>query len=666
MSKKIKTQFAIRKLTTGTAAVLLSLGILSNNALPIVSAAIQETPSEQVAGTDPEIVTSDTQDNSQTSDIDIDVDVSKSDEQLSVDKTTIEEKVELKDTPASSPTIETDNSSSQEAVDSEENKKKPTVDTNSLDEIKQFMEDLDKNHLLGIAGAFHLFGQNVSIQNGTHVAGNVAADKLNVNGSNFGTNNNANTNLTYGDIYYVNSIDQISNGAFTADNKIVVFGPEIEYRPKPNESHRLEVMVNGDWVTLDQVKADQVIKAEELIDFKKELDKLNDKANDFSSQTQTEGVVADFSDQNNRYIDISNVSATENTVYVTIDAQYITSDRPIHIKGISTEAGGPNIVLNVVNTSRGDLNVSTQVKLTYADGSSHGSSETNPLHNKVLWNFGTNVSQVTIANQSPFMGSILAPNATITAKVNVDGNIIGQTVIVDGGETHRWDLTHPPTNSKPDQVPTTPIKPIPPRPQPSEPEEPENPSEPEKPENPTEPVEPTNPQPSEPQITNPDSTTSPMLPIYPIIPQPSTPVQPSAPEQSNPEEPTNPVTPSTPEDTTYPENSLQPPTSQAPTNPYMNLLSNSSSTDHEKVELHDEDTKKVTSAVHTASSNKEETIAPLAQKVSSKSTQESKADNTTLPAAGGKQEQATSIFGLLSIALVAFATFFGVKTKSDN
>lgn len=60
------------------------------------------------------------------------------------------------------------------------------------------------------------------------------------------------------------------------------------------------------------------------------------------------------------------------------------------------------------------------------------------------------------------MGSILAPNATITANVNVDGNIIANIVNIKGGESHKWDI-HPveefvqPTDPQPtDPQPTDP------------------------------------------------------------------------------------------------------------------------------------------------------------------------------------------------------------------
>ncbi len=43
------------------------------------------------------------------------------------------------------------------------------------------------------------------------------------------------------------------------------------------------------------------------------------------------------------------------------------------------------------------------------------------------------------------MGSILAPNATINAGVNIDGNIVANVVNITGGESHRWDIHPQPT-----------------------------------------------------------------------------------------------------------------------------------------------------------------------------------------------------------------------------
>ncbi|WP_258381350.1 hypothetical protein [Lactobacillus helveticus] len=81
---------------------------------------------------------------------------------------------------------------------------------------------------MGIAGIFHIFGNEVDGQ--VHIAGNIAADK--VGAGDFGTNSGATSNLTNGDIHYIGSIDHFNK--INGDNKLVIFGPDIEYRTYEN------------------------------------------------------------------------------------------------------------------------------------------------------------------------------------------------------------------------------------------------------------------------------------------------------------------------------------------------------------------------------------------------------------------------------------------------
>ena len=327
---------------------------------------------------------------------------------------------------------------------------------------------------MGIAGIFHIFGNEVDGQ--VHIAGNIAADK--VGAGDFGTNSGATSNLTNGDIHYIGNIDHLNK--INGDNKLVIFGPDIEYRSYENGG---AIQVNfgtkdePKWQKVD-IKHSHIIQADKPLDIQGELDKLGEKSDNWASQSQTEGVKADFTDHNNSWIDVSeaikNAGDRKEPIYVTVDASHISGDNKhnITIKGIPAGENAPIIILNVTNVQNGDLTVKTHLVLEYSDQNNvNGSSEKHGQANKLLWNFGTNLNSLNIDGDC-HLGSILASNAHITTNVNVDGNIIGDKVTIKG-ESHRWDLVPPmeeiqiPEEPKPEEP--TPEEPKPEEPKPEEP-----------------------------------------------------------------------------------------------------------------------------------------------------------------------------------------------------
>ena len=526
MFKTKKTQFAIRKLAKGAVAVLLSFGILAGPSAPIVSAASEAIQNEMTDDTTSNEVTSDTTsvveesvpvenntadtlttdntevsanysentDDSTTTTVQTDTDVStqeKTDPETSVNT---EQPIQTEEAESTTP-VEDINSKSEENVSQNNNintskegtnkKDKPNINEMTKEELADHIKDLADKHPLGIAGIFHIFGNEVT-QNG-HIAGNIAADKL--SGTNFGTNSNATNNLTNGDIHYVGNLNGLNK--IDGDNKVVIFGPDIEYRSFENDG-AIEVNYGTaekpDWRKVD-IPYNHIVQADQKIDIQGELDKLSQKSDNWASQAQTEGVKADFNDLNNSWTDVSeaikNAGDSKEPIYVTIDAAHLSGDkRNITIKGIPAGAEAPMIILNVINIQGGDLTVQTHLVLEYADGNNiGGSSETPNQFNKLLWNFGTDVNKLHFAGDY-HLGSVLATNAHITNAVNIDGNIIGNKVTVSG-ETHRWDLTPPfvefeePEKPKPEPKPEpepAPENPTPdtPAPQPKPEETPDN------------------------------------------------------------------------------------------------------------------------------------------------------------------------------------------------
>lgn len=516
MFKTKKTQFAIRKLAKGAVAVLLSFGILAGPSAPIVSAASEAIQNEMTDDTTSNEITSDTTsvveesvpvenntadtlttdntevsanysentDDSTTTTVQTDTDVStqeKTDPETSVNT---EQPIQTEEAESTTP-VEDVNSKSEENVSQNNNintskegtnkKDKPNINEMTKEELANHIKDLADKHPLGIAGIFHIFGNEVT-QNG-HIAGNIAADKL--SGTNFGTNSNATNNLTNGDIHYVGNLNGLNK--IDGDNKVVIFGPDIEYRSFENDG-AIEVNYGTaekpDWRKVD-IPYNHIVQADQKIDIQGELDKLSQKSDNWASQAQTEGVKADFNDLNNSWIDVSeaikNAGDSKEPIYVTIDAAHLSGDkRNITIKGIPAGAEAPMIILNVINIQGGDLTVQTHLVLEYADGNNiGGSSETPNQFNKLLWNFGTDVNKLHFAGDY-HLGSVLATNAHITNAVNIDGNIIGNKVTVSG-ETHRWDLTPPfvefeePEKPKPEPKPEPEPEPAPENPTPDTP-----------------------------------------------------------------------------------------------------------------------------------------------------------------------------------------------------
>ena len=220
----------------------------------------------------------------------------------------------------------------------------------------------------------------------------------------------------------------------------VIFGKDVNV-----EIINGQVYVNGNHMV--NLKPGEVFKdgaGTNYIDFPALFQRLLNAAGFYASQEESAGVIKDFSDMNDRFIDVSNAVPKDNVIYVNIPFEYLNAPQPIKIYGLSSKVNGPTVVINVIGMPAGsEVSIHTQVKLYYDDEKNNhvnpGESHAHPNH--ILWNFGDSAAHIVIQS-GHFMGSILAPNATITANVNVDGNIIANIVNIKGGESHKWDI-HP-------------------------------------------------------------------------------------------------------------------------------------------------------------------------------------------------------------------------------
>jgi choice-of-anchor A domain-containing protein len=291
---------------------------------------------------------------------------------------------------------------------------------------------------LGVASVFHIFAEEAELD--ADVNGNVAVADL-VDNISFGTK--IHEGLVKKDVSYIQNVTSIAASSFVADqedrtNK-VIFGKDVQLGTTDNGN---ALSVNG--TKMDHLKTDEVYQdtdTEQYIDFDKEFEQLNTNSNQLTNETPAKTVEeADFSDQNNRVIDVSNLTANENNqIVIDLKSDVLATNTPLTIKGLSKSADAPMMVFNV-ETGGQTYDINSKIVLEYTDGTSRSNHETEDFSDAhVLWNFENTQNDQEINFNAPFQGSVLAPNADLTINQNLDGNIVGKKVSVKA-ETHRWDL----------------------------------------------------------------------------------------------------------------------------------------------------------------------------------------------------------------------------------
>lgn len=307
--------------------------------------------------------------------------------------------------------------------------------------IGELAKEQHENNALGVAGMFGIFSKKTVIKADTN--SNIATKEY-VRGNEFGTRSDSH-NLSDKDISYIDKIDDMGANAFRTGNNIAVIGDDNDVKKNGNQ-----VFVKGN--RLDHLNANDFRKESEInpskkyIDIDAEFEELEKRSDYFSSQSQTKGVEKNFEDMNNRQIDLSNaVPDKNNAIYVDLDADILQGAQPIKINGLTNikspenVKGSPVVIINVRNSGK-ELTARTQTQIFYGS-KQQGVGEGHDYPNHILWNFGNDLSKLTVSS-GYMMGSILAPNAEVVAGVNIDGNIVADTVNILGGENHRWDL-HP-------------------------------------------------------------------------------------------------------------------------------------------------------------------------------------------------------------------------------
>lgn len=341
----------------------------------------------------------------------------------------VENKVNEKQVTKTPTTKATPNQPSQQAK---------AMNSNSTIFNDSYLKDLGidlNDDALKLATLFHIFAKEVSL--GADTNGNIATALLNAT-VDFGTRKDS-VNITAGDIDYIQQLaTNLKDSSFRNEKgNHVVLGEDVDYQENDGK-----VFING--VGMTHLKPGEVKKDADgkvYIDFDEVFKNLTAKSEEFYGKQETTGVIKDFSDMNNKVIDVSQITDNK-IIYVDLDFKELNAEQPLNIKGLSKDPNGPMVVINVKGDNKASetKEIRTQVKLYYGDDKeSINASEGHKYANHILWNFGQGTEEYKV-NCGYLMGSILAPNATFIADVNVDGNIIANKVMIEHGESHRWDL----------------------------------------------------------------------------------------------------------------------------------------------------------------------------------------------------------------------------------
>lgn len=314
---------------------------------------------------------------------------------------------------------------------------------------------------LGYAAHFHIFANEAHLN--THTNGNVATGVLYGN-VNFGTN--IINNLVTDDISYIEDAKKIAASSFVSSGDIrknkVIFGIN-------NEIDFSDIKCP----TVNLVRLGNLLKEEtyqdkgtnKYIDFEKAFQELASKSQELIQRKRHAEITSEnFVDPNNRTIDIRDYQPNDhNQIVLKLSSDVLNSGTPLKIKGLSADAGGTNVVINVDTAGVSEYVMNSQIELYYDNGEELGTdNQREPQEtelfddNHLLWNFydSTSADQLfrgKVLFDRVFMGSVLSPKAELEVKHNLDGNIIANKINVNGGETHRWDYQN--ETPEPESIP---------------------------------------------------------------------------------------------------------------------------------------------------------------------------------------------------------------------
>ena len=305
-----------------------------------------------------------------------------------------------------------------------------TAYNGSLNEYKY-----DPSNYLGIAGNFHIVAfekvWNGGEGTGSHVNGNILAKEM-YSAHNFGTNG-----LDF-EVTYIQKYCGTTATLASSDNHLLVLGSYNEFA-LTEHNMKIKTADGSSTVTLNQPKnvmVDLDTASNPFID----LNAVESQIKSFSSSLNGEGdngISVDFRDQNSRTLTLN---SADGTGYITFTSSQLNaiSNNPLYLKGFKAGHDG-SIVINVVcDTNTVYMPQKAQI---YMDGSSNpeGTGEVTDFSNgRVIWNF-VNAAGKKIYTPYSMTGMIIAPDADVWVRGNVNGTIVADYVHIEG-ESHRTDF----------------------------------------------------------------------------------------------------------------------------------------------------------------------------------------------------------------------------------
>lgn len=273
------------------------------------------------------------------------------------------------------------------------------------------------SYVLKAASQFHLFVKGDSTLS-SHVDGNMAVGGvLNANG-NFGTKAPESTVPT--DYYYLNKVQGIQSSSFVAGRKTNLILKNSDQYEVQNQNGIKTPYLNS--TKLDHISADDVYTNPNFIDFDKEFAYLEGLQSQIATNTENKVGNVDT-------IDLSKYTPDANgAIVLTIAKEYLQDSRQLNIVN---HAAGTTVYINVDGGGT-PLNLSKHIRI---DGKGN-SERTDYSDSFLLWNI-YNTSSIKMSTE--WLGSVLAPDASVISSANIDGTIIADSVRLSG-ETHRWDF----------------------------------------------------------------------------------------------------------------------------------------------------------------------------------------------------------------------------------
>ncbi|MEM5846390.1 hypothetical protein AAHH57_09535, partial [Pediococcus pentosaceus] len=182
---------------------------------------------------------------------------------------------------------------------------------------------IHENNALGIASLFHIFANSTTLNADTN--GNIATIDLISGATDFGTRGYE------GDLYYIaNLLGTLLANSFRGDSSIVHVGNTVSVG-----SENGQAVIND--ITLTNVTDDQIFKDSDsnvYIDIEAYFELLRKKAAYYYDQVTSDGIIYDFSDMNNRTIDVSKAyeqADGEKYIYANIPLSILQASQSLYI-----------------------------------------------------------------------------------------------------------------------------------------------------------------------------------------------------------------------------------------------------------------------------------------------------------------------------------------------